>query len=208
MKITEIRGNEKVRGVTRTISGTLGEWMRANNVINIEDLRTVSDKIDLTKEGIISLEGCPEKIFSSLWLGSNYLSTMKYGPREIIGNLILEMNDLNSFEHFPQKIFGALNISMNKFTSLQDIHKHIKIIKGPILVAGDNLKSHFLGVFLIESLTYITPGSSNPTVNEAIVIVNRHLRPTENTSSEVRREAMYACQDELTENGLEEFAQL
>jgi hypothetical protein len=99
----------------------------------------------------------------------------------------------------PSIITGDINLVNNRLTSLHNIHRHIKIAKpNSTLYLNENpIRSHVLGVLKIRDLGSVNFGD---VINfELTNIINHHLQGD--------RDVM-ACQDELIDSGLDEYAQL
>ena len=122
------------------------------------------------------------------------LTSFEGAPKMVRYNANFSHNYLTSFEHAPKRM-QSLFCANNEFTSLKDIHKHIRRIDGIFFCRDNPVKSHVLGLLLIEGLQHVY--IDNTIVEE---ILNRHLGKG--------RAGMLMAQEELIEAGLEEFAQL
>jgi len=117
-------------------------------------------------------------------------------PYEVTGNYDCGDNKLISFEGISPIIGRNIHASNNKFESLKDIEKHIKKMKGVLLLMGCPIKSHVLGLLKIDGLrgvgfdTQFVPSE----VNE---ILNRHLKNGKD---------LLDCQSELIDAGFYEYA--
>lgn len=160
--------------------------------------KSVGGHFSCSNNNIKSLDGIQERIFGSLDCARNDLKTLQGGPKEIDGTLQCSFNDLSTFDGFPLIIGNNLFLSENKFTSLKNIHKYIKKIGGTIFLTNNPIKSHILGLLLIENLSNIQ-FSSDPDLEN---IINKYLPNSRG------RTAVYDCQEELIQAGFEEYAQL
>jgi hypothetical protein len=100
-------------------------------------------------------------------------------------------------EHCPTSVSGNFSCDYNKLTSLQNIHKHLKKMSGIFYAKSNPIKSHILGLLLIEGCSSIK--LDNKKVES---IINKYLPNTRG------RQAVIECQRELIEAGLEEYAKL
>lgn len=146
------------------------------------DTRTVADtnllyhggNFDVTGCGLTSLEGCPEQIDNNFSCSFNSLESLNHGPTivrgfyncadnhlttlegiasHIDGQLDCSRNDLTSFEFVPRKLFKDVYCLNNKFTNFHDIHKHLTQIGGVFNFTQNDIKSHILGLLMIEGVT-------------------------------------------------------
>lgn len=101
---------------------------------------------------------------------------------------------LTSLEGAPSSIGGDFSCYNNNLTSLHNIHKQIKYIGGYADFERNPITSHVLGLLLIDGLMKVF--LDNKKVEE---IINKHLAGDRD---------VFACQEELIENGFDEYAQL
>jgi hypothetical protein len=111
-------------------------------------------------------------------------------------------NKLSTFDNFPEEA-RILKCNRNNFQSLHNIHKYIKKLApfaGTISIFGNPIKSHVLGLLKIENLReVILYGTGDDKVLITVEeVINKHLKKRD----------ILACQQELIDAGLEEFAQL
>jgi hypothetical protein len=99
-----------------------------------------------------------------------------------------------------------LSIGHTKLTSLQYIYE-MKEMKGVIDVTSSPITSHILGVFFIKGCGGIITRDSiynmtytDTPLNIALTIVNRNLHKG--------RAGLLACQKQLIDEGLADFAQI
>jgi hypothetical protein len=67
---------------------------------------------------LTSLEGCPNIVDESLYVGRNKLTTLSHGPNEVKGDFIASYNKLTSLVSGPQIVDGSYEVSRCKLTSL------------------------------------------------------------------------------------------
>lgn len=135
-----------------------------------------------------------EKVGGSFYCYTNYLTSLKGCPREVGGDFFCNKNSLTSLEHAPEQVGSEFGCHTNKITSLEGIHKIIKKINGQFDIAFNPIKSGGIGLLLIEGITYIN--SELP----AFKIIRKYLGQG--------KRGLLACQEELIEAGLEEYAKL
>lgn len=147
-----------------------------------------------TSKNLTSLEGAPTTVAKSFDCSYNRIKSLKFAPKEIGSDFFCIDNDLTSLEGIPSIINGNLFISGNKLTSLHNIHKQIKRMGAYANFSNNPITSHVLGLLLVNGLYSIN--LDNPKVD---TIMNKHLNGDRD---------VFACQEELIEAGLDEFAQL
>lgn len=172
-----------------------------------------------TNINLTSLRGAPRIIYGDFNCASNHLSSLEYGPSEVVGhydcssnklktlkgvpkdidgNFVCTNNLLTSFKDGPERVNGDFYARHNSFTSLHDIHKHIKKIDGTLYISSNPIKSHVLGLLLIDGLKKII---SDPEWDSSWGrIVTKYIGKG--------RKGMLDCQNELIEDGFEAHAQL
>lgn len=170
----------------------------------------------LENTDVESLEGCPHEVTGTVWIRNNKkLTSLKGGPK-IVGNdyianncslvslegspekidvdFMVHHNNIDSLEGCPKFVGCDFWIHTNKLTNLHNIHKQIKHIGGLANFNCNPIKSHVLGLLLIDRLVRVD-------LDNVIVqnIINKHLKGDRD---------IFACQEELIEDGFEEYAQL
>jgi hypothetical protein len=146
---------------------------------------------------LTSLEGAPSSVGGNFNCYNNKLTSLEGAPSSVGGNFNCYNNKLTSLEGAPSSVGGNFNCYNNNLTSLHNIHKQIKHIKhiGRWVAFEDNpIKSHVLGLLLIDGLYGVILDN-----REVSDIINKHLKGERD---------VFACQEELIEAGFEEFAQL
>ena len=143
---------------------------------------------------LTSLEGAPRKINGTFSCTSNKLTSLKGGPDEVSGIFYCINNKLTSLGGAPKIVGRDFKCNQNHLTSLEGIHLKIQIIDG-IAVFNDNpIKSHVLGLLLIDELQKVY--LDHKQVQE---IINKYLAGSRDVMD---------CQNELMDAGLDEYAQL
>lgn len=169
-----------------------------NQLTTLEDgPRAVHGQFKCGENKLTSLKGAP-KVLSAFICNNNKLTTLEGIQSEIHGNFNCEVNDLTSLEHAPSIVHGNFDCAYNNLTSLKNVHKHIKQIDGNFYLEGnEGIRSNVLGVLLIKNLFNVS--LSNVSVER---ILNKYL------PNDRGMEAVFECQEQLIENGLEAYAEL
>ena len=144
---------------------------------------------------LTSLEGAPQEVKGDFICSQNRLTSLEGAPQKVGGNFYCQTNRLTSLEGAPQKVGGDFYCYINPLKSLKGIGKdYLKEINGTIDLDACHIESHMLGLLKVKGLTKIEFNHNNK-VEE---ILNKHLKSRD----------ILSCQDELIENGLEEYAKL
>jgi len=128
---------------------------------------------------------------------NNKLTTLRGGPSSVSGHFDCSDNHLTSLEGAPTEVGSDLYCSNNDLTSLHDIHKIIKKMHGTFYCYSNDIKSHVLGVLLIEDCLGIS--ISNLFIQS---IFDKHLPNYRGF------QGVLDCQNELLDHGYDEFARL
>lgn len=153
----------------------------------------VSELFEETERSILTVMGQqPDRIVGDFTCAGKSLISLEGAPRVVTGSFYCQRNYIDSLDHVPESM-NYLNFYENELESLHNIHKKIKhctiggFEKNPI-------KSHVLGLLLIEGLNHVYFD-----IHHLAKIINDHLKGDRD---------VFACQEELIEAGLEDFAQL
>jgi len=154
---------------------------------------------------LTSLQYCPSEVKGHFSCYKNRLTSLQYCPSKINGHFSCNDNQLTSLQYGPSKVNGNFYCINNKLSSLKDIHKLFKndgYIKGNIAFYDNPIKSHILGLMLIPGLKSIDDieNIKDEQLKLACTIINKHL-------SSGNRD-LFACQEELIDNNLKDFAEL
>jgi hypothetical protein len=149
---------------------------------------------DCRDKQLKSLEGCPQVINGDFCCSFNLLQSLQYCPQIVKGGFLCSYNNLQSLQYCPQIVNGSFYCNNNNLQSLQNIHKYCKQIDRTMCAPDNPIKSHVLGVMLIENIQGVTFRQK-----QSQAIINRHLK----TDRDV-----YLCQDSLIKAGFAEYAQL
>lgn len=151
---------------------------------------------DCSRKGLESLEGCPKVINGRFNCNRNHLTSLKFGPDRVGGYFSCGNNQITSTEHAPKILSEGASFGSNLLTSLKDIHKHIQESYGFFGFAGNDIRSHVLGLLKIKGLKGVILENS-----DVQVIINKHLNHRHSRN-------LLACQEELIDAGYAAFAQL
>jgi len=161
-----------------------------------------------------SLNGAPREVYRSFWCHNNLLTSLVGGP-EIVGfDYRCHDNGITSLEGCP-KSCQDLRLDNNMITSLSGIHRRLEKCTA-IGLAGVPVTSDILGLLLIDGLSNIDVTGSGVfgsmrhvrrfhVRRETAIAFNLIKRYLPNTKG---RSAVIEFQNELLDNGLEEFAKL
>jgi len=162
-------------------------------------LRTPSEGVDI-RSGFIKT--------GSIRVASLDLVSLRGLPVHIKGYLGAQGNNIVTLNNFCTTVEMDVDLSDNRIKSLKNIHKHFVFIGETIILGLNPIKSHILGLVLIEGLNGIDyySSDSNLEFRKASRIVEKYLK--NNTSLKARKKNLYDCQSELIDGGLDEYAKL
>lgn len=158
--------------------------------------RVVKGDFNFSYSRVEKFDGWPEDVSGNLSCNSSRLTSLVGSPKRVGGTFNCSDNQLTSLRYGPGWIYHYLNACSNPITDLKDVNKHIHFVGREIWLAECPIKSHVLGVLLIDGLQKIL--LDDQTVEE---ILNKYL-PSKGIESAL------LAQEELIQAGLEEFAQL
>jgi len=115
---------------------------------------------------------------------------------------VCNKNNLTSLEGAPSSVGDDFWCSDNKLASLSMIHQHVKHIGGVFHIGDNPICECVLGLLLIEGLQKVIYAGKSDVMYHTIEIVNRHLPNRKGKS------ALIHYQNELLDNGFEEYARL
>ncbi len=147
-----------------------------------------------SRNKLTSLKGGPTSVGGYFNCYNNKLTSLKGGPTKVGGDYFCSKNKITSLEGVASSIGGDFYCTRNRLTSLHNIHKQIKHIGGHAEFQQNPIKTHVLGLLLIDGLTEVL-------LDKRYVedIINKHLKGDRD---------VFACQEELIEAGFEDFAKL
>ena len=170
--------------------------MRLDEIINTHDeIKQWLDSMQIENytinpNGIVDVDGVVELGYKGL-----YEIPVQFG--RVVGSFWCHHNKLTSLEGAPQYVGDDFDFEENpSIINLSGIHKHTKHVGGYITIP-DTVRSHILGLMLINGLQEIDVETLPDKLRSACEIINKHLKTD--------RDPMLA-QRELMKAGLREFA--
>ncbi len=176
MKLHDLFEQKEVTIIGKIVNKNLGSSKGIIFTDEMSNRRWGELEFNCENLGLTSLVGCPEFV---------------------AGSFNATNNNLTSLEGAPAHSFGYFDCTKNKITSLKNIHKQIKQLSGIFYGLKNPIKSHVLGILLVDGCTSFRIDNT-----EVSHIISKYL------PNDRGRAAMYDCQAELIEAGFEEFAQL
>jgi hypothetical protein len=154
----------------------------------------VKELFETRERNVLNVKGRQDKTYNGIFTCANLRMTSLKGSPESTKGYYCFNNELTSLDGISSVIHGNLMAYTNKLTSLQGIHKQIKYISGAADFEDNPIKSHVLGLLKIDGLRGVW--LSNKKLQ---FVLNKHL---------TNGRDIFACQEELIEEGLEAFAKL
>jgi hypothetical protein len=155
----------------------------------------VHELFEEEERSILSVMGKQPMHFNGHFSCSNKkLTSLKGAPSSVSGYFSCYSNNLTSLEGAPSSVGGHFVCSRNKLTSLHNIHKQIKHIGLNANFEFNPITSCVLGLLLIDGLKEVYLDNTH-----LQSIINKHIKGDKD---------IFACQEELIENGFDEFAKL
>lgn len=158
----------------------------------------IGGRLDAGDMAITTLKGAPKTVMFANFK-RNSLTTLE-GSLESCTTLNVEQNLLHTLSGNVTHI-NNLKASYNSIKSLKDIHKSIKSCL-TIALDGNPIESNILGLLLIKNLKDVRLTSFDDDLSLAERTIRKYLPNTRGM------EAVFECQEELIELGLEKFAEL
>lgn len=192
--IVERKLAKKEENKTVILSGDIGP--------DLTQIEFPDDTIYLTilKSSIQSLKGCPSTIVTLMIHENPNLITLEGCPSKLKHLDIRDNKNLSSLEHIASDIDGNLQIYRNaKITSFYNLDKFIKRI-GTMLRFDFTIKSDVLSILKIAGLEQGVEQTKLPSEVQSILgkILTKHIFGGRNK---------IACQRDLIENDLDEYAE-
>jgi hypothetical protein len=190
-EVTENTQNEKWTGNFDAAHLNLGSLKYAP--------KSVNGQFDCSGNLLTSLEYAPKNVDMLFDCSNNQITTLLGAPEKVGWSFVCNYNrGLKSLEHFPAFVGENVELERCGLTSLQNVHKHIKKMNGMLNVIDNEIKSHVLGVLLINGCKEVF--MRNADVED---ILNSYLH-----KGNTGRQAVVACQKELIDAGYVEYAKL
>ncbi len=99
------------------------DWVNLNTLENCPT--QVKGSYSIRHNKLTSFKGIPKEINGNLCIEGNKILSFDYAPRKIHGNLNVSRNKISSLENIPEYIGNSLILDSNPITSLIGIHKKI-----------------------------------------------------------------------------------
>ena len=157
----------------------------------------LSELFEAEERSVLSVLGGYPSFTKTFICNNKGLTSLKGSPSSVETSFDCHDNELTSLEGAPSFIGGDFFCYNNKLTSLHNIHKIIKHIGGRAFFNNCPITECILGLLLIDELEFV--GFSHGANEELQTIMNKHLKGDRD---------LFACQEELIENGFEDLAQL
>lgn len=87
--------------------------------------KVVNGYFDISDNGLVSLEGCPEKVGKDFNCSRNNLDSLLGAPTKV-GDFDCSNNKLTSLSYCPKEVIGFFNCSNNEITSIKGSPRTIK----------------------------------------------------------------------------------
>jgi hypothetical protein len=162
---------------------------------------------------LTSLEGAPSSVGGNFSCSDNKLKNLIGGPKRVDGDFFCGRNELESLEGSPETVgidfycqanklkslvgitkkVKDLCVNGNQLTNLHNIHKMVDI-DGAADFLANPITSHVLGLLMMPKLEEVYLDNV-----KVLRIINKHIKGDKD---------IFACQEELIEAGLDDYAQL
>jgi hypothetical protein len=124
---------------------------------------------DCSHRHLTSLKGAPSSVGGDFYCDHNQLTSLEGAPSSVGGDFLCYRNELTSLEGAPSSVGRDFDCDYNELTSFKDVHKQIKKINGDFFCSKNPIKSHVLGLLLIDGLKSIDGNQSWVSIlNQAI----------------------------------------
>jgi hypothetical protein len=98
---------------------------------------------------LTSLEGSPKHV-TTFNCCNNKIKNLKYAPESVANDFFCSVNMITSLEFAPRIIMRHFKCASNRLENLKNIHKQIERVGGYFSCYDNPIKSHILGLMLIE----------------------------------------------------------
>lgn len=158
----------------------------------------VSENFVCSNLRLTSLRNSPRSVGRNFSVQLNLLTSLEGGPEKVGGTFSINENPVTSLEYAPREM-DSLMLRRTKISSLKNIHKQIREIHWDIYLENKPM-TNILGLMLVKGLQeVILDTHTNTKTDKAVKILNKHL---------VVGRDIHACQEEMLEAGLSEYAKL
>jgi len=188
-KLTSLKGAARKVGRDFNCSGNL--------LTSLEGAPDNVNSFNCSDNNLTSLKWAPSCTGYFLCNG-NQLSSLEGAPTRLEKFFSCSSNKLTSLKWAPMKVRDYFTCQGNKITSLEGIgREYLTAIYGELLIDGNPIRSHILGICLIKGLEKIVTKGLSGRLKKAADIMNNHLGAD-----------VIDCQHALIEADLDEYAQL
>lgn len=158
----------------------------------------------LNAVAIKNLIGCPKSVIRISFNNCKYLESLEGCPEKLESLSFDGICDINSFEFFPKKIVKDLDFrTLVKIKSFTGINKYIKEIHGDVRIP-ESYEGPILSLLKVKGINdFKTTGWSKEErqISKMLKILRRYYRQ-DGTAN------LIACQKDLYDNGLDDYAEL
>lgn len=152
-------------------------------------------RFQIATPSITSFKNCPKYLSGS----STEIGDWVFLLRPLSGGNLENFKALRSLEGITPIIPGHINLALAPNISYAKANKYFKEIDGILRISGQYV-GPLLSLLKISKLNTVNCGAdANAKTNEACAIISKHLQADRN---------IIACQEELFQNNLDEFAKL
>lgn len=159
---------------------------------------TIKGNFTCYQTRVTSLKGAPSRVEGNCRFGALRLRSLKGCPSYVGGFFECSGTKITSLEGAPEYTGHDFWCGHTKIRSLHDVHKQIKYIGGSAYLSH-TIISNVLGLILIKGLKKIGFVGPNDAHIKVQLIINKHLKGDRD---------VHACQEEMLEAGLVEYAKL
>ncbi len=168
-----------------------------NNIRYLENSPKKCKSFICTGNKLKSLEDGPQEVADEYRCSSNLLETLEGAPSKA-RNFYATDNKLTSLKGCPAHL-DLLVVTDNKITSLKDVHKHLLDCE-QLNLHNNYIQEGGIGLIFVKNLKQVTYLSFGTEFSKALTIISKYYGQG--------RTGLLACQQELEEAGLDEFAKL
>jgi hypothetical protein len=145
---------------------SVGEWLERPGIsdksssdwVKFKKTGVWEDDLYADDVGLSSLEGSPTRITGKFGVSGNNLTSITGGPKFVAKEYDLSDNKITSIEGLDCEVGETIDLSNNPIESLKDIHKKLKLTDpfgGELRLYGNKIRSHVLGLLLVQGLHFI-----------------------------------------------------
>ena len=159
--------------------------------------------LDIPRQNLTSLEGCPKIINGSFYCSVNNLESLVGGPEKVKASYFCDNNQLLSLDEIAFYIGNNLSFEGNPIESIAGIHKKITYLGGNGIWIPSSCKNGVLDIFKMNASKLMNFYCGNENVND---IFEKYLELAK-SGQLTKTQATLHCQSELIENNLDEYTE-